>query len=341
MCIRDRLRLENPFSQQNDQAAVLKARSYLKQFGDLDRVYQAMKAGAPQATINFNRQVNGSKDFVVDNYDVAGPFTKDGWKFMSDAIRNPSRYVHGEQWVLGDQGAVNADPHELIKPLLNRYEADYISAWQTYLRKAGVVKYRDLKDASDKLNQLSGGQSHLLALFAVAAQNIPWDDPVISKVLQPVQYVEPPGSDRYTNNQNNAYVAALGKLQTDVDAVVNSPAATDSPAANQAISDARDAKITTNQLATLNFNPDPERLVQNLMLEPITNLEAKLRGVGADELNAGGKGLCGQFRAVLNKYPFNPASKQDATVAVSYTHLDVYKRQVDVSHAVLQPRTAG
>lgn len=310
----DELRVANPFSQENDAAAVLKARGYLKQFGDLNRLYQAMKADAPQTTTNFNRQVGGSKDFVVDNYDVAGPFTKDGWKFMSDAIRNPSRYVHGEQWVLGDQGAVNADPHELIKPLLSLYEQDYINAWQTYLRKASLVKYRDLKDASDKLNQLSGGQSHLLALFAVASQNIPWDDPVISKVLQPVQYVEPLGSDRYTNSQNNAYVAALGKLQTDVDAVVNSPAGTDSPAANQAISDAREAKITTNQLATINFNPDPERLVQNLMLEPIVNLEAKLRGVGADELNAGGKGLCGQFRAVLNKYPFNPASKLDASV---------------------------
>ena len=119
----DELRVANPFSQENDAAAVLKARGYLKQFGDLDRLYQAMKADAPQTTINFNRQVGGSKDFVVDNYDVAGPFTKDGWKFMSDAIRNPSRYVHGEQWVLGDQGAVNADPHELIKPLLSLYEA--------------------------------------------------------------------------------------------------------------------------------------------------------------------------------------------------------------------------
>ena len=310
----DELKLANPYGTENDPTAVLRARTYLKQFGDQERIYKAMKAGAPKSTINFNRQIGGSKDYVVDSYDVAGPFTGDGRKFMIDAIKNPSRYVHGEQWVLGDQGAINADPHELIKPLLDLYTNDYIKEWRNYLRSASVVKYKDLKDAADKLSQLSGGQSHLLALFALASQNIPWYDPDIAKALQPVQYIEPSGNDRYTNNQNNPYVAALIKLQASVEAVATSPASTDSPAANQAIADAKDAKTTTNQLAT-NFNRDPERLVQTLLLEPITNLEAKLRGVGADDLNTGGKGLCGQFRAVLSKYPFSPAAKQDATVA--------------------------
>ena len=103
----DELKVENPFTKQNDQTAILRARTYLKQFGDLDRVYQTMKAGAPKATVNFNRQVSRSAEYLVDNYDVAGPFTKDGSKFMIDAIRHPSRYVHGEAWVLGDQGTVN------------------------------------------------------------------------------------------------------------------------------------------------------------------------------------------------------------------------------------------
>lgn len=311
----DELAIANPYSNQNDQAAVGRARNYLKQFGDLDRVYQAMKAGAPKTTVNFNRIVPGSREYVVDNYDVAGPFTKDGWKFMSDAIRNPSRYVHGEAWVLGDTGAVNTDPHALIQPLLTRYEADYIKEWRAYLKSASVVKYKDIKDASAKLNMLSGSQSPLLALFALASQNIPWEDATIAKELQQVQYIEPPGSDRYTGPQNKDYVGALIKLQTSVDAVATSPAGTDSAAANQALSDARDARNITNQLAAQNFNPDPERLVQNLLLDPITDVEAKLRGLGPDELNAAGKGLCGQFRAVLSKYPFNAASQQDASVA--------------------------
>jgi len=310
----DELRIENPFSEKNDQLAVLRARNYLKQFGDMDRVYQAMKAGAPQTTVNFNRQVAGSREYVVDSYDVAGPFTKDGWKFMSDAIRNPGRYIHGEPWVLGDQGTVNADPRELTKPLLSRYEEDYIKEWRNYLRSASVVKYRDLKDASAKLNTLAGNSSPLLALFALASQNIPWDDPEIAKALQPVQYVTPPGTDRYIGPQNKDYIGALIKLQADVDAVASTPGGNDS-AANQALNDARDARTATNQLAAQNFNPDPEKLVQNLLLEPITDVEAKLRGLGPGELNAGGKALCGQFHAVLSRFPFNINSKQDASVA--------------------------
>ena len=309
----DELKVENPFTKQNDQAAVLRARKYLKQFGDIDRVYQTMKAGAPQAAINFNRQFPGSREYLVDNYDVAGPFTKDGWKFMSDAIQHPDRYVHGEPWVLGEQGAVNSDPREMIQPLLSRYKADFITEWRTYLKSASVVKYRDIKDASAKLSMLSGGQSPLLALLALASQNIPWDDPDIAKALQQVHYMEPPGSDRYIGPQNKDYVGALIKLQTSVEAVATSPAGNDA-AANQALADARDARNATNQLAAQNFNPDPEMLVQNLLLAPITDVETKLRGLGPGELNAAGKGLCAQFGKVLSKYPFNPASKQDATV---------------------------
>ncbi len=310
------LKLENPFSRQNDQGAVQKARDYLARFGDLERVYQTMKSQAPQTTINFNRQINGSRQYVVDNYDVAGPFTRDGWKFMNDAIRNPGRYVHGEKWVVGDQAAVNSDPRELFKPLLARYEADYTKEWRTYLRSASVVKYKDLKDASAKLSALADGSSPLLALFALAAQNIPWDDdPVIAKDLQPVSYLTPPKSERYIGPQNKDYINALIKLQSDLDAVASSPAGADSPAANQAMNDARDARNTTNQLAGFNFNPDPEKLALNLLLQPIANVEAKLHGAGADDLNAAGRDLCGKFHAVFSKYPFNLSGKQDAGVA--------------------------
>jgi type VI secretion system protein ImpL len=310
----DELRIADPYSKRKEPEAVLNARNYLSKFGDIDRVYQAMKSKAPKAAVNFNRQISGSREFVVDSYDVAGPFTSGGVKFMIDAIRDPSKYVHGETWVLGEQGAVNTNPHDLINPLHAKYQAEYIKEWHAYLRAAGVVKYKDLKDAAAKLSELSGNQSALLALFALAAQNIPWDDPEVSKALQPVQYIEPPPADvRYINAQNGDYVAALGKLQTDVDAVVNSPS--DSNATTVALNDARDAKNVANKVAN-NFIPgsDPDKVVQNLLLEPITNVEVKLRGVGADELNAGGKVLCGQFKAALGKYPFNAASKQDATV---------------------------
>ena len=40
-----------------------------------------------------------------------------------------------------------------------------------------------------------------------------------------------------------------------------------------------------------------------------------LRALGPAELNAKGKALCGQFRTVLAKYPFNPAAPAETTLA--------------------------
>jgi type VI protein secretion system component VasK len=99
-----------------------------------------------------------------------------------------------------------------------------------------------------------------------------------------------------------------------VDAVVNSPAGNDA-AATKTIGDAGDAKNLANGVAR-NFNPgtDPDDVAKKLLLAPIIDVEAKLRGLGPGDLNAAGKALCGQFHAALNKYPFNPASKLDATV---------------------------
>lgn len=61
----DELKVENPFTGTSDQTAVLTARNYLKQFEDIDRLYQNMKDGAPTTPVNFNRQINGSRDYVV------------------------------------------------------------------------------------------------------------------------------------------------------------------------------------------------------------------------------------------------------------------------------------
>ncbi len=310
----DELKLENPFTSQNDQTAVLRAQDYLRHFGDIDRVYQTIKAGAPKTTVNFNRQVSGSAKYLIDGYDVPGPFTKEGWKFMSVALHHPEQYVHGEKWVLGAEGNINSDPGKLVAPLLARYETDYVAEWRKYFRNAAVVRYAGLKDAAEKLGVLSGNQSPLLALFALASQNIAWDEPEIAKALQPVQSLEPPPADvRYIGPQNQAYVDALGKLQTDVDAVANAP--TDTAAAGKAQSSAGDAKNAANQLAR-HFDPgtDPDNISQKLLLAPITEIEGKLRGVGSAELNGGGKALCSQFAGVFAKYPFNANSKQDATI---------------------------
>jgi len=54
--------------------------------------------------------------------------------------------------------------------------------------------------------------------------------------------------------------------------------------------------------------------VQKLMEDPITYVEGLLRTLGPAELNGKAKGLCGQFRPLLTKYPFNASATAQATV---------------------------
>src|ERR1017187_3152449 len=143
--------------------------------------------------INFSRQFPGSAPVVVESHEVPGAFSKAGWAVMKDALQHPDRFFKGEQWVLGDQGATSITAAQLDQ-LRTRYYDAFVNEWRAYLKGASVVRYAGLKDASQKLTQLSGNQSPLLELMALASQNTAVDDPTVAQVFQPVQTVVPPTS---------------------------------------------------------------------------------------------------------------------------------------------------
>ncbi len=313
------LKLANPFSSENDAAAIEKARRYLAQFAGVERVYQFMlaEAGKTNPPVNFNKRFPGSAAVVVGNYDVAGAFTKGGWEFMKTALANAEKYFAGERWVLGDQAPASIDRAQLEAELRSRYHADFINQWRNYFKAARVVRYGGLKDAASKLNVLSGNQTPLLALFWLASQNTNVDDEKVLAALQPVHAVVPPASvDRYIAEPNQGYMNALIALQSSLEQMAAQPAPNEA-AAGQTLSQAAAAKMTTRQMAqAFRIDPDAhlEGTVQALLEQPITYAEALLRTLGPAELNAKGRALCAQFRAVMAKYPFNPAAQTQATI---------------------------
>jgi type VI secretion system protein ImpL len=312
---------ENPFSRENDGFTIERARGYLKQFGGADRVYAFMLSEAAKSNppIDYNRQFPGASQVVSQPHIVPGAFSKGGWAFMKDAIAHADRYFNGEQWVLGDQVAGNIDRAALAQGLHDRYYADFVKQWRTYIKSATVVRYAGLKDATTKLALLSGNQSPLLELFALASTNTAVDDAAVAKIFHPVQAVVPPGStDRYIAPPNQNYMTALVTIQTSLEAIANQAGAPNDAAAAQTVNNAAQAKVNTKQMAQA-FNIDAEghieASVQKLLEDPITYLDAMLRSIDTPEINAGGKALCGSFRPVLNKYPFNPAATSEATLA--------------------------
>ena len=316
----DELKIANPYANDNDAAAIGKARQYLNQFAAFERVYRAMLGDAAKSgpAVNFNRQFPGSSEIVLDGYDVAAPFTKPGWGFMKTALQNPEKYFAGEPWVLGEQSSASFDRTKLAQQLSDRYHADFVKEWRAYLKAASVVKYASLQDAAKKLGLISGNTSPLLALFWLASQNTAVDAPEVANAFQPVQAVVPPSSvDRYIAPPNQGYMNAMVTLQASVEGVAAQPTGNDA-AASATLTNATAAKVSARQVAQV-FRIDPEAhietQVQKLMEDPITNVEALLRNMGPAELNAKGKGLCTVFHSVWNKYPFNAAATPQATVA--------------------------
>ena len=311
----------NPYSSQADTTAVEKARRYLAQFAGEERVYAFMlsEASKNNPPIDFNRTFSNATGIVMEPHVIPGAFSKGGWNFMKDAIAHADRYFNGEPWVLGDQANANIDRGQLAQNLRTRYNADFSKEWRTYMKSASVARYAGLKDASDKLMQISGNQSPLLELFALASQNTAVDDPTVGNLFQPVQAVVPPAAtDRYIQPPNQNYMNALVQLQTSLEAIASKPGTVSDADAAPTLSNAQQAIVNTRQMAqTFRIDPDThiETSAQKLLEDPIINAQGLLRALGPAELNGKGKDLCAQMRPLFSKYPFNPNAAAEATLA--------------------------
>ncbi len=310
---------QNPFSPDNDKLAVEHARSYLAQFKGTERVYQAMLAQASRENppVNFNREFPKSDQVLVNRYEVPGAFTKGGWTTMEKAFKDGGRGTSGEPWVVGN--TLSADTVEAggMDTLRARYSQDFIKAWRTYLQTSKLVKYAGLPDAVEKLKSISGPQSPLLVMFALASQNTAVDQDV-QNAFRALHSVVPAGTapEDFAKPTNASYYKALLDLELALEPVASQPppiteAAAD-PAVKQAGSADREAREMSQQ-----FGADPEApTVIKLLEDPITQVQGLLKGPppGA-ELNGKGKKLCDQFHLFSTKYPFNPNATAQAALA--------------------------
>jgi len=194
----EELRWDDPFPTDSDAAAVNKARGYLGQFADLDRVYVHLIEDAEKQSpsVSFNRQFAGPAQALADSYEVPGAFTKAGWDFVHDAISHSERYFAGESWVSGVNSSSGAGDARLVEELTARYRAGFVDAWRQYLQSASLVRFAGLHDAAQKLGQLAGDNSPLDQWLSLAALNTAVDVPAVADSFQPVAAAQA-GSQRY------------------------------------------------------------------------------------------------------------------------------------------------
>ncbi len=315
------LYIANPYSPENDAGAVKHARAYLSQAGSAVPIYKAMLAEANRRfpTLNFNKKFPGTADVVVNNRDVSGAYSRDGWTFMQDAINNPDRYFKGEEWVLGEQVAATMDRAKLSAALKALYYPDFANQWRDYMRKGSVVRYENLNAAAAKLTRTSGPQSPLLSMFCLASQNTGVDDRDTVKAFKPLHSVVPPAcADQYISKENAEYMRSLSDLELSLEDLLKQQGGNGSDRlADLTHEKARTALSITRQVAlTIGIDPqgDVHDSVRRLLEAPITYADALLLRLGPQELNAKGKDLCAQLRPFFSKYPFNPRSQVKATL---------------------------
>jgi type VI secretion system protein ImpL len=314
----DELRLKNPYSDQNEAPSIERARAYLKQFNADARIYQSLLDEVSRRTpsINFNRLFPNPA--VSDSREVRGAFTKDGWKFMEAAFRKPEQLFGGEDWVLGPQSYANLDRAQLEQRLRAFYYRDFIQEWREFIKAGAVSRYASFADAASKLDLISSNSSPLLALFCLVSQHTAVDAPEIRAAFQAPQQVVPPAClTQYIQAPNQPYMQALVQLGGPLKQVAASASPATDPAAAQTRQQAQQALLVTAQVAmgfAIDKDGSVDRVTRKLMEDPITQVDRLLSGFGLGELRDKGRALCGQFHALMAKYPFNLRSQVQATL---------------------------
>jgi type VI secretion system protein ImpL len=294
----------NPYSSQPDLQARDHARDYLNRFGAVPRIYTAMQnAAAKQArSASFYRDHPDAGDTIRSVPEVPGPFTKDGWTFMQNAIAHSDQYFRGEEWVLGSGSQAISNRADLEAQLRTMYQSDYIRQWRDFLRNARVAPYINTSDAARKLKKLSANDSALLALFCAVTQNASGRSADVDKAFGAVQYVAPMPCEAYVTPKTVPYVAALAKLENCFEGLASAPPDQKDPQ-QQCNGAANEAKLVVAAQIMPSMPPDSDghidQTVRALLEQPIA-LPTPPPPTGS-----GAKGLCDLFSRITPKFPFN------------------------------------
>ncbi len=315
----DHLAAANPYPKfaTANADAVDSARAYLNKQPPEQRIYHAMLDAAKgnQKTIDFNADYPGSRETIINGYSVSPAFSKAGYANFVKQLQNPDKYLYGEKWVLGEQAPANYDRASVLQAITAQYNTDFVKTWTAYLSATTVVPYGTVPDAAKKLGIMSAPQSTLLQVVCVASENTSVPNKDLAGPFQPVQSLTPAGcTQQLIGPSNQPYMQSLLQLQVALQTV--------GPIANADPNNVTNANTAATQadsaVGTLAFKFAPNSPVvsktTDILRAPIRGVAPLLKGAGAGPINAAAGGMCATVQPILNKYPFNPKSQQDATL---------------------------
>jgi type VI secretion system protein ImpL len=244
--------------------------------------------------------------------------------FLRDYIENWRKFLEGYSVVRYTSAADAAQKLETLSghrsPLL---AVLYLAANQTYftppvsepggaLKKIPVVG--DALAASVKKAEDKGKASVRRFTEASDGLNGPED---ITLAFQPVDLVEPPGSEAWiVEKSNGAYIEALAQLRRSMNAIADSDR---DPAVHQAAAQAYDKALDSVRQMSAPFHSTGvgglDTTVLRLLEEPIRLANGfiikDMEKAGAAKINSDLRTFCSGVAPMLRKYPFRTASQDD------------------------------
>jgi type VI secretion system protein ImpL len=299
-------------AREHDREVGRRACDLLASFSSVDRVYRTLVArGASGPALGID------DEYVKTPYRVPAEYSKPAWEAIHDALARGDVSPAGDAWVyetLECSGAARPDVAGLTTQLRERYQTEYVSQWRRFLREAQVQGFENIDRARRALGALSGNRSPLLQALALAATNTGMDSTTLARVFQPVHQVTPPGSgDLLIGDANQEYVNQLRTLQTQLEQV-GRPGEDREGARSQAQM-TRDA--AARLAGTFSAREEAAEVSQNVRRLIEYGPDRVLRMLGdlpRNRVNAEGRAFCAEFDALARLYPFNPQSRQEATV---------------------------
>jgi type VI secretion system protein ImpL len=166
---------ENPYNVQENDGLVSRARQYLSTFHGVDQIYRGLLQVASQTAQpariadlapNFRQTITGPGQ-------VDAAFTAEGWQAFQKALQEGGKQPIGEVCVLGPGAALSSlmPGSADTAALENLYLKDFIAKWEDFTRQTGVQGFSNAADAAQKLAQLAGNRSPLLAAIYLISRN--------------------------------------------------------------------------------------------------------------------------------------------------------------------------
>jgi type VI secretion system protein ImpL len=117
-------------------------------------------------------------DGALNKDTIPGLFTYNGYHdYFRKQVDTVARQASNENWVLDPQRKHLTDPEvkQLQSDMQQLYFADYVSSWRKMLNDLSIVRFRNIRHASEVLETLSGPVSPLRSLLQAVARNTELD----------------------------------------------------------------------------------------------------------------------------------------------------------------------